>query len=178
MNTRYLFQSDRLGFRNWRDEDLQAFAPINEDPEVMAHFPNTLNTRESADFIHRMTAHFEQHGYTYFATELLETKELIGFIGLCNQDYEAPFNPATDIGWRLKKSAWGKGYTTEGSKRCLDYAFQELNIEKVVSVCTKNNIKSENVMRKIGMTKQGTFNHPKLKNHPELEACVWYETVK
>jgi len=45
----------------------------------------------------------------------------------------------------------------------------------VFSACTKNNLKSENVMKKIGMRKMGVFNHPNLKKYPKLEKCVWYE---
>lgn len=62
----------------------------------------------------------------------METGELIGFIGLAYQTYESDFTPATDIGWRLKSSAWGKGYATEGAKRCLQYAFEDLKLEKVI----------------------------------------------
>ena len=91
------------------------------------------------------------------------------------QTYEAPFTPITDIGWRLKKSAWGKGYATEGAKVCLDYAFKQLKLDSVASVCPTVNIPSENVMKKIGMTKQGTFKHPKLTDYPKLEECVWYK---
>ena len=108
--------------------------------------------------------------------EVLETGEFIGFIGLAYQDYETEFTPATDIGWRLKKSAWGNGYATEGARRCLEYAFKDLKLDKIISTCTLNNTKSENVMRKIGMSRKGEFNHPRLKDYPAHEKCSWYET--
>lgn len=171
----YLFTSERLGFRNWQNTDLEEFANLNADSEVMRHFPKTLTLQETKDFIIRLQDHFNKKGYTYFAVEVLETREFIGFIGLAYQDYEAPFTPSTDIGWRLKKSAWGKGYATEGAKRCLQFAFSELNLTKIVATCTLNNTSSENVMQKIGMTKKGIFKHPRLKDYPDMENCIWYE---
>ncbi len=175
MSTRYLFESERLGFRNWKDSDFQEFAKINADIEVMEHFPYTLSLEDTKGFIQRLQQHFEKRGYNYFAVEVMTTGELIGFIGLAYQEYETEFTPAVDIGWRLKKSAWGHGYATEGAKRCLDFAFNNLHLEKVISICTIHNKQSENIMQKIGMTRMGIFNHPKLKEHTTFERCIWYE---
>ncbi len=177
MTNKYLFTSDRLGFRNWAMDDLDEFAQLNADPAVMEHFPAPLTREETAAFIDRLIAHFEEHGYTYFATEIIESGELIGFIGLAYQTYDVPFLPATDIGWRLKKSAWGNGYATEGARRCLKFAFEELKLERVVSTCTISNKNSEKVMKKIGMKRMGEFNHPRLEAFPEYEKCVWYEVT-
>ena len=175
----YLFTSERLGFRNWRAEDLAAFAMMNADLEVMEHFPSTLTDEESSNLIKRLQERYEEYGYTYYACELLDTIELIGFIGLVYQDYESSFCPATDIGWRLKRSAWGKGYATEGAKRCLEYAFKDLKLQKVISTCTIGNTQSERVMQKLGMIKQGEFNHPDLILFPNYQKCLWYElTIK
>lgn len=171
----YIFKSDRLGFRNWVEDDLEAFANLNADVDVMEHFPNLLSKSETASFIERLQKHYSTKGYTYFATEILATGEFIGFIGIAYQEYQTDFTPATDIGWRLKKSVWGKGFATEGAKKCLDYAFNELKLDKIIAICTTNNSKSKNVMKKIGMTKIGTFKHPKLKEFPEYEQCTCYE---
>jgi len=179
LNTeKYIFKSERLGFRNWRFSDFEELVKMNSDPEVMEYFPSTLSEKETENLLERLIKHYDDYGYTYFAIEILKTGELIGFIGLAYQTYETEFSPATDIGWRLKKSAWGKGYATEGAKRCLEYAFNELKINKVFSVCTIDNSKSENVMNKIGMTKKGEFDHPCLKNHPKYEKCLWYEIMQ
>lgn len=178
MEKDYFFKSERLGFRNWVKEDLPTLAKLNADLEVMEHFPKPLTKKETATFIVRLQDHYKKHGYNYFATEVLKTGELIGFIGLAYQDYKTDFTPATDIGWRLKKSAWGNGYATEGAKRCLNFAFQELNLDQIISVCTKKNTKSENVMKKIGMKKVGEFKHPKLKEYPNYEICTCYEIKK
>jgi RimJ/RimL family protein N-acetyltransferase len=173
--TPYLFQSKRLGFRNWKKTDLEEFARLNADPEVMEHFPERLTKSEVKELIVKLRDHFSLKGYTYYATERLETREFVGMIGLAYQEYKADFTPAVDIGWRLKRNIWGKGYATEGAKRCLKYAFRELGLQKIVSVCTVKNYKSENVMKKIGMTKKGVFNHPECTHYPKYRKHFWYE---
>jgi len=170
----YIFTSERLGFRNWFATDLSEFAKINADKEVMEHFPKSLSKEETEEFIERLQKHFLNNGHNYFATEILETGELIGFIGLAYQKYETEFTPAVDIGWRLKKTSWGKGYATEGALRCLSFAFDDLKIERIISTCPEKNSKSENVMKKIGMEKKGNFKHPNLKDYPDYENCIWY----
>lgn len=171
----YLFTSERLGFRNWKEEDLSVFAAMNADERVMEHFPSTLTEEQSRASMLRMQTEYHERGYTYFAAEERSSGLVIGFIGLFFQEYEAPFTPAVDIGWRLRVNAWGKGYATEGAKRCLRFAFEELDIRRVVACCTLANTRSEKVMQKIGMCEKGEFNHPSLK---ENTACVWYEVRK
>jgi len=175
MKDNYLFTSERLGFRNWKNKDLLPFSKMNADERVMEHFPAVLSIEESNGLVERLTNHYNDFGYTYFATELLENQEFIGFIGLGYQQYETVFTPATDIGWRLKTAAWGKGYATEGAIRCLEYAFNELKLENIIATCTIGNSKSENVMQKIGMIKAREFNHPRLKDFPAYEKCMCYE---
>lgn len=178
MKKEYIFKSNRLGFRNWTENDLTEFAKINADLDVMEHFPKPLTETETAEFIDRLKSHYTKNGFNYYATEILENGELIGFIGLAFQDYKTEFTPAVDIGWRLKKSAWRKGFATEGAKKCLEFAFNELNLNTIISTCTEKNFKSQNVMKKIGMVKIGSFNHPKLKEYPRHEKCVCYEINK
>lgn len=178
MNRTYLFESDRLGFRNWEKNDILEFANINADSEVMKYFPKVLTLAETESFIVYLQKQFVERGYTYFATEILETGEFIGFIGLLYQDYEASFTPGVDIGWRLKKTAWGNGYATEGAIRCLNFAFEKLELLKVFSVCPMINKDSEKVMKKIGMNKKEEFFHPKLSDYPTIEKCALYEIEK
>ncbi len=175
MEYNYLFSSDRLGFRNWSSEDLAGLAAINQDPEVMAHFPELISREDTESFIERMQAKCEAKGYCYFAVDELQSNSFIGFIGLSDQDFEASFTPCVDIGWRLARNSWGKGYATEGARRCLLYAFEELQLKEVMALCPVVNIGSWKVMHKIGMHRRGTFKHPVLKGYPELETCYLYE---
>lgn len=151
---------------------------INSDKEVMEFFPSQPTLKETKDFIARMQTSFSKNGYCYFAVEIINTQEFIGFIGLSIQTFEADFTPMTDIGWRLKKSVWGRGYATEGAKRCLKFAFESLNLKSIYAITPCTNTKSQRIMEKIGMTESCTFSHPKVdKNHP-LKKCVLYSFIK
>lgn len=170
----YTIQTQRLGLRNWKDSDLKAMTTLNQDPKVMQYFPSMPDEAQTSDYIKRMQAQFAKTNYCYFAAEVLATQEFIGFIGLMYQEYEAAFTPCVDIGWRLKQSAWGKGYATEGAKACLEYAFKNLEIDTIYSVAPLVNIPSITVMKKIGMQLSTTFKHPKLGDFPDLETCALY----
>jgi len=175
MIRKYLFKSERLGFRNWLTDDLPLLAEINADPDVMEFFPTVQNLAQAEGFMIRMQKQLADKGRCYFAVEKLEDGAFIGFIGLSEQTFEASFTPCVDIGWRLAKKEWNKGYATEGAKKCLDYAFNHLNIEKVNGIAPKVNLRSIQVMEKIGMKKVADFIHPLLNNDERLKECVLYE---
>lgn len=176
---KYTFQSTRLGFRNWMTDDIEKMAAINANVDVMKYFPSVQTPQQTAQFIERMQLSFNQNGFCYFAVDNLETTELIGFIGLAEQKFEADFTPCIDIGWRLAKQAWNNGFATEGAKRCLDFAFNDLNLEKIVAMAPQINLASIHVMQKIGMKRVCTFyNHPYLLADERLKPCELYEIAK
>ena len=172
---KYIIKTSRLGLRNWVAEDVKPMAALNADEQVMEYFPSVQSEQNTSDFIKRMQKHFETYGFCYFAVDTLDTGEFIGFIGLCHQDYESDFTPHVDIGWRLKQSAWGKGYATEGAKACLEYGFKTLRLREVYSVASVINVKSQHIMKKIGMEKIATFDHPKLLDNDRLKVCVLFK---
>ncbi len=174
----YIITSKRLGLRNWSPSDIAPFIEMGKDEVVMQHFPKLLSEEESKDFIKRLQLHFEKHGYCYFAVDLLETSEFIGFTGLVNQTWESEYTPAVDIGWRLKRAAWGKGYATEAAKACLNAAFTKFGLEEVVAFATDTNFASENVMKKIGMKFIGTVQHPSIVDDNRFKHCVVYRAIK
>lgn len=178
MTSKYLFKSKRLGFRTWTNSDLVPMSHINSDSEVMQFFPKTQTQDDTANFIERMQNSYAKNGFCYFAVDRLEKDELIGFIGLSIQTFEADFTPITDIGWRLSRKYWGKGFATEGAKRCLDYAFDSHKLDKVFSTAPIINLPSIAVMAKIGMQKVKEFEHPLLLNNERLKRCVLYSIIE
>lgn len=169
----YLFTSARLGFRTWRPFDLDDFAVINKDREVMRFFQSTLSRKETQAMMDRMLGLFEEKGYCYFAVDLLETRELIGTIGLGWKTFEADFTPCVDIGWRIARKWWNKGLATEGALVCLDFAKQK-GIPEVLSMASTGNTASIEVMKKIGMNYWKNFDHSELWEFPEIQHCDLY----
>jgi RimJ/RimL family protein N-acetyltransferase len=171
----YIFTSKRLGFRNWQTSDIPKMTAINTNPNAMQFFPSIQDETQTADFIQRMQTQLETKGFCYFAVEKLENSDFIGFIGLSEQTYESEFTPCVDIGWRLAEAAWNQGFATEGANRCLEFAFNILNLKTIKAIAPEINLNSINVMQKIGMRKIGTFKHPKLKDFERLETCVCFQ---
>ena len=172
----YIFRSERLGFRNWNLTDVDKLHEINSNKMVMEFFPSILTKEQTSDFVERMKKQFVEKGFCYYAVDKLQENEFIGFIGLYEQTYEADFTPCVDIGWRIKSSEWNKGFATEGAKKCIDYALNELKLEEIYSIAPKINRKSEHIMIKIGLKKQYEFEHSLLTNNDRLKTCVLYKT--
>jgi len=122
-----------------------------------------------------MQRQFIEKGFCYFAIDKLENNEFIGFIGLSEISLESEFTPCVDIGWRKCSEEWDKAYANEGAQRCLTYAKDVLKLEKFVSIAPKINLKSERIMKKIGIDKVLEFEHPLLINDERLRDCVLYQ---
>ena len=114
MSARVYIEKERLVLRDWREEDAAPFATMNADPRVMEFFLRPLTRPESDAAVARMRAFIRDHDYGLFAAEEKRSGAFLGFVGLSPVPFEAPFTPATEIGWRLARTAWGSGYATEG----------------------------------------------------------------
>ena len=169
-------RTERLLLRQWRDDDWVPLAALNADPEVMRYFPASLDEQESNAFAYRNAALLELHGYGLWAVEVLATGEFVGFVGLNRPRWQAPFMPCTEVGWRLARPAWGKGYATEGARAALAVAFGPLGLEAVVSFTTVANTRSRAVMERLGMTRDPAedFDHPQLDPDSPMRRHVLY----
>jgi RimJ/RimL family protein N-acetyltransferase len=172
--------TDRLLLRRWRPEDRAPFAALNADPEVMEHFPARLTRAESDAFVDRIETGFAEHGFGLWAVEVQATGEFIGFTGLSVPSFDAPFTPAVEIGWRLARPAWGHGYASEAARGALDAAFTRYGLAEVVSFTSVDNVRSQAVMRRIGMTHDPAddFDHPRLPPGDRLQRHVLYRAAR
>ena len=102
----------RLRLRQWREADLEPFAALNGDPAVMALMPACLTRAESDSLVRAAEAALARRGWGLWATELHESGELIGSVGLGVPSFEAPFTPCVEILWRLRRASWGLGLAT------------------------------------------------------------------
>ncbi|MEZ7893267.1 MAG: GNAT family N-acetyltransferase [Candidatus Wallbacteria bacterium] len=164
----------RLWLRPWQEKDAEPFCEMNSDPEVMKYFPNPLNNDETINFIERIKIKFAETGFGLFAVEVMQSGEFIGFIGLSQPKFKSFFTPCYEIGWRLKKNAWGQGYATEGAAECLKLGFGQLNLDKIYSFTAAINLRSENVMKRLGLIKEGEFPHPSLPPESPLSRHLLY----
>lgn len=174
MERKILIETDRLLLRQWLPEDERLYIALNLDKEVMEYFPSTICAEESIGHIRKIHAMIDEKGYGLFALERKDNGTFIGFTGLSHPDFDAWFTPCVEIGWRLAKEHWGKGFATEAAKACLRFGFENLSLKEIYSFTAVSNKRSETVMQKAGMEKTGDFAHPGLtKEHP-LQKHVLY----
>lgn len=173
-------ETKRLILREWGSEDIQAFAALNQDPQVMEFFPGLKSLEESKAFIQKSQEHFKLHSFGWYAVELKNTGKFIGSVGLFYIDPIFPFAPAVEIGWRLAAQYWGYGYATEAARAVLRYGFTKFGFGEIVAVTVPNNLKSQRVMEKIGMIRDinGDFANPKLPVDHPLSMHVLYRITK
>ena len=175
-----MIRTPRLLLRPWRDEDRELFAAMNADPAVMEFFPACLTREESDKGMCWFQSHYQAHGFGMLAAELLGEAPFIGFIGIQNVPFEAPFTPAIEIGWRLARPFWNRGLATEGASAVLSYGFRKLRVNEIVSFAVPANVQSRRVMQKIGMRHDNAsdFDHPKLPAGHSLRRHVLYRISK
>lgn len=176
----YPLETPRLILRPWKNEDKAPFAEMGQDPEVMRFFPKLLSREESDAMVDRLQAIIDEKGWGMWAVELKSTKEFIGFTGLNIPRFEAHFTPCVEIGWRLKKEFWNKGYATEAARESLRFGFEILKLEEIVAMASTGNTPSTNVMIKLGMTydEAADFDHPLAPNEDINKRCVLYRLKK
>jgi RimJ/RimL family protein N-acetyltransferase len=170
------FCTARLLLRHWRDEDRGPFAAMGADPEVMEHFPAQLSRADSDGFVDRVAADLEAQGWGLWAMEEIASGRFLGFTGLAAPRFEAHFTPAIEIGWRLRRDAWGHGYATEAARGVLAVAFEDLELEELVSMTAVSNVRSQAVMRRLGMTTDPAddFEHPSVPEGSPIRPHVLY----
>jgi ribosomal-protein-alanine N-acetyltransferase len=165
-------QTPRLLLRRWREGDRAPFAALNADPVVMEHFPAPMTREQSDALVDRIEEHFDHHGLGFWAVE--RDGELLGFTGLSWTE-GLPFSPALEIGWRLARHAWGHGYATEAATAALTVGLREA--DSVVSFTAVTNERSWRVMERLGMRREGTFEHPRVPEGSPLRTHYLYRTA-
>lgn len=175
-----MLTTDRLILRGWRESDLAPWIALNADPEVMRHFPAVQTPEESEAMMARNQAHIDTHGFGLWAVERRGDGAFLGFTGLAVLKPENPLYPGVEAGWRLAAHAWGQGYASEAARAALADGFGRLNLERIVAFTAVDNLPSQAVMTRIGMTRRADldFDHPALPPGHRLERHVVWESLK
>ncbi len=172
-------ETDRLLLRKWIEQDLAILAVLNSDPEVMKYLPALLSREESKAMAEKCKSLISERGWGFWAVEQKSSGKFIGFVGLHTSKSNLPFSPCVEIGWRLLKDCWGKGYATEAAQEALVFAFNTLKLKEVVSFTAISNSRSRSVMDRLGFSNtHQNFEHPGLKKSHLLSAHVLYKITK
>ncbi len=144
-----IFETPRLKLGQFTDADAPLILQLNSDPEIVkyVHEP-VLSTEEQAKkIIIEIILPQYKNNLGRWATYTKSNNE---FIGWCGLKYR-PELDEIDLGYRFKKSAWGKGYATEAAKHTLDHSFNKLDLKLITGRAHIENIASIKVLEKIGM---------------------------
>ena len=152
----------RVTLRQWRADDIEAFAAMNADAEVMEFFPQPLTLDESVVAFQKLRQSIDERGWGLWAVEI--DHQLAGFTGLAQPNFEAHFTPCTEIGWRFRRKFRRQGYALEAARVALRFAFEDLRLREVVSFTARLNERSQRLMHQLGMRHSlpDDFEHPKL----------------
>ncbi|NVJ98415.1 MAG: GNAT family N-acetyltransferase [Alphaproteobacteria bacterium] len=171
-----MLTTDRLILRQWREDDRVPFAAMCADEEVMRYFPRVMDRAETDAAVDRQIKGIREKGYAFWATELRETGQFIGFVGIQDIPDYYGLPAGIEIGWRLDKTAWGQGLAPEGARACLAFAFAKLQVPEVIAFTATLNKPSMRVMEKVGMTRDATadFDHPMVEEGHPIRPHVLY----
>jgi RimJ/RimL family protein N-acetyltransferase len=143
----------RLVLRRWHDGDVAPMAAINADPDVMRWIGDgSVRTQEQTRAGVEVFEHeWDACGFGLFAVEIRATGELAGFTGLSVPDFLPEVMPTVEIGWRLGRAFWGRGYATEAARAALRFGLADRGLERIVSIIQVGNGASERVAAKLSM---------------------------
>lgn len=172
-------ETARLVLRQWKEDDYTHFAEMSADPEVMAYYPAPLGRIESDALVNKIRSLIAERGWGLWAVEEKQSNQFTGFVGLHTPSADLPCTPCVEIGWRLARKFWGKGYATEAAEAALRYAFKVLVLDEVLSFASVGNKRSIAVMERVKMTDtRRNFEHPNLPPGSALREHVLYRITR
>ncbi|BAY10173.1 GNAT family N-acetyltransferase [Calothrix sp. NIES-2098] len=159
-----ILETERLILRQFTEADVDNLFELDSDPEVVKWTTNlgqsTPYSVVKTEVLPEIIQYYGKYNnYGYWAAIEKSSQAFIGWFLLRHIIHNSDFNPQVvnaddiELGYRLKKAAWGNGYATEGSKALIKKAFSE-GVERVVAVAFAANLASIRVMEKAGLTIQ------------------------
>ncbi len=144
-----ILETARLALREFVPEDAEALARILCDAETMRYYPAPFTRSQVEEWIERNRQRYKNNGVGLWAMLLKSGGELIGDCGIIRQQIEGEF--LYEVGYHLRRDHWGQGLATEAAVACREWAFANLNTDRVISLIRPENLPSCKVAERNGM---------------------------
>ena len=147
-----ILETERILLRRLEMSDLDPLYKLYSDPEIRRYFPEgVLNLEETRDELEwHMNGHPHYPELGLWATIYKETGKFIGRCGLLPWEIEG--KPEVEIAYLLAKEFWHQGLATETAQGILKYGFETLNLSRLICLIDPDNVASQRVAERIGMT--------------------------
>lgn len=169
-------ETQRLLLREWGEEDGERFYAIMNTPAVMRHLGGVQDRATWNAAFERLKRYQRDYGHSFWLVERKEDGELLGFCGLklVNSPGGEHIAGQYEIGWRLRESAWGRGYAKEAAIACLDLAFERFRAPHVVALTIGPNRESQGLMLRLGMKRRTDLDFDDRRFGPEMNPTIVY----
>ncbi|MGH7555874.1 MAG: GNAT family N-acetyltransferase [Longimicrobiales bacterium] len=141
--------TERLHLRGWRADDLDAFAQIAADPEVMRFLGGPMTRSDAWRTMSNITGHWALRGFGAWALERKSDRALLGWVGIQRPEGW----PGVEAVWTLGRPYWKQGYATEAAKASVEWGFRTFPFSQIISLIDAENHASQNVAKRLGHTK-------------------------
>jgi RimJ/RimL family protein N-acetyltransferase len=145
-----VLETSRLRLREFVPQDADGLAAVLGDPVAMQYYPAPFNRKEVEEWIERNRDRYQREGYGLWAMLLKDSGELIGDCGCFLRDIEG--RDDIEIGYHVRRDLWGNGYATEAAQACVQYAFTQIGVDRVISLIRPENVQSVRVAEKNGLS--------------------------
>lgn len=167
----------RLRLRPWWDDDFARMAEIHADPETMQLLGGPMDRAASDAWIARQMVHYGREGFCFWAVEACGgVAPLIGAVGLLRMRADMPMAGAVEVGWRIGRKFWGRGYATEAARAALTDGFTNIGTPEIIAFTVPHNARSRALMERLGMRRDeaADFDHPRIAEGSPLRRHVLY----
>jgi RimJ/RimL family protein N-acetyltransferase len=147
------------------DRHTEALVDLCADPEVMRFLGGPMTPAAARAVSGWLADHWDTFGFGLWAAVRPADGRVAGFTGACKAAWHPDFAREVEVGWRLARWAWGRGFATEGAQLALDAAFGELGLSTVLAFVHPDNARSQAVAERLGMRRTGATTDPRL-GHP------------
>lgn len=171
-----MIETDRLILRGWRDSDVEPFHTMCNDPEVMRYLGPPMSREVAEQSAERQNGFLASHGYCFWAVERKADGAFLGFCGIKPGPAGTPIADQMEIGWRLARDAWGKGYAREAAEASIAWAWAHTDTPEIAAMTNIANVRSWRLMERLGMTRDhaSDFDHPAVAEGDPLRPHILY----